>query len=286
MKQVMTQSMLEGFLNFMKKEEKSSRTIQKYQRALEKFLMFSKGKGLKKETMIAFKAMLHEKGYQARTINGFLAAVNGFLKFLGLDEARVKTCRIQKEVFRQESRELSKEEYQRLLRAAQKRGKERLYYIMKTLYSTGLRISELVYISVEAVRRGYVEICCKGKVRPLIFPARLQKELLQYADTKNITEGILFRTRGGRPVDRSNLWKEMKKLGEKEATQEEEPVAKSKIFPHNLRHLFAQNFYRVSKDIAKLADVLGHSSIETTRIYIQTGYGEYKKLMDAMERTG
>ncbi len=133
MKRVMTQSMLEGFLNFMKREEKSSRTIRKYRRGLEKLLAFSKGRGLKKETMIAFKEMLCRQGYQARTINGFLAAANGFLKFLGLNGARVKTCRIQKKAFRQESRELSKEEYQRLLRVAQNRGKERLYYIMKTL---------------------------------------------------------------------------------------------------------------------------------------------------------
>jgi len=285
MKVSMTVSMIESFLDFMKREEKSSRTIRKYRKGLERLLFFLRGKKLDKEMMIAFKEMLCSQGYQARTINGFLAAANGFLKFQGFHEARVKNCHIQREVFRPESRDLSKEEYKKLLDTAQKKGKERLYYIMKTIYSTGIRIGELVFSTVEAVRKGYAEIQWKGKVRVLIFPTGLQKELLQYAESKQITEGIIFRTRSGKPVDRSNIWKEMKKLGDDVQKEEKVMVAKSKIFPHNLRHLFAKNFYEASKDIAKLADILGHSSIETTRIYIQTNYGEYRKLMDKMECT-
>lgn len=284
-KQMITKQLIENFLKYLTQEEKSSNTIKKYRRALEKLFTFSKGQELKKEIMLKYKEMLCSQGYKARSINGFLTAANRFLKYMGWKDAKIKTCRIQKEAFRQESRELSKEEYKKLLEAAKCRGKERLYYILKTIYSTGVRVSELLFVTVESVRQGYAEIRCKGKIRSLLFPARLQKELLKYINKKGIKSGIIFCTRNGNPVDRSNLWKEMKRLSEY-IQEQKYLIAKSKIFPHNLRHLFAQNFYQASKDIAKLADILGHSSIETTRIYVKTGYGEYKKLLDEMETMG
>lgn len=280
-----TDHFIENFLAYLAQEEKSSGTIQSYRRGLKKLLAYARGKQLDRNLMMKYKEMLWLKGYRAKTINVFLAAANSFLKYMGWEEARVKACRVQREAFREEKRDLSRQEYKKLLETAKQRGKERLYYMMKTLYSTGARVSELVYITVDSLLEGYAEIRCKGKIRILIFPDQLKRELLQYSKRRKITKGIIFRTRSGKPVDRSNLWKEMKRVSEY-MKKEEEPVKKSKIFPHNLRHLFAQNFYHAGKDIVKLADVLGHSSIETTRLYVQTGYAEYKKLMDAMERQG
>jgi len=281
--QTITEYLIENFLLHLAQEEKSNGTVQSYRRGLKKLMVFVKGRKLDRKLMIEYKDMLWAQGYKAKTINVFLAAANSFLNYMGWEEAKVKTCCVQKEAFREENRDLSKEEYKKLLDAAKQMGKERLYYIMKTLYLTGARVSELMYITVDSLLKGHAQIRCKGKTRMLIFPSQLKKELLQYIRRNQIAKGIIFRTRNGRPVDRSNLWKEMKRAGDymqKEGCR----IKKSKIFPHNLRHLFAKNFYEASKDIAKLANVLGHSSIETTRIYIQTGYEEYKRLMNKMER--
>lgn len=281
-KQVITNYLIEQFLIYLTQEEKSKSTIQSYRRGLQKLMAFTRGKELNRNCMMQYKDMLWLQGYKAKTVNVYLAAANAFLKYMGWDEARVKSCRIQRKAFREEKRDLSRQEYKRLLDTAKLKGRERLYYMMKTMYFTGARVSELQYITVNSLLKGHAEIRCKGKIRIILLPSQLKNELLQYIKSKNITEGAIFRTRNGKPVDRSNLWKEMKKISDY-VEEEGQQIKKSKIFPHNLRHLFAQNFYHVGRDLVKLADVLGHSSIETTRIYVQTGYGEYKKLIDAME---
>lgn len=280
-----TQTIIETFLTYLAQEEKSSSTIQSYRRCLKKLLAFAGGRQLDRNLMMKYKERLRVQGYKAKTVNVFLAAANSFLKYMGWEEAGVKACRIQREAFREENRDLTRQEYKKLIETAKSRGKERLYYMMKTLYFTGARVSELQYITVDSLSEGHAEIHCKGKIRMLLFPSHLKKELLEYIKRKNITKGSIFCTRNGKPVDRSNLWKEMKRLSDY-MREEGQIVRKSRIFPHNLRHLFAQNFYHAGKDIVKLADLLGHSSIETTRLYVQTGYGEYKKLMDKMEQQG
>jgi len=271
------------FLEYLEQEEKSKRTLKRYRRGIEKLMEFAKGKTLDKKLMIAYKEKLWADGYRAKTVNVFIAAANSYLKYMGWEKIRVKACRVQGAVFRDEGRDLSWQEYRRLLEAADEQKKYRLYYMMKTMYTTGARVSELEFVTVQAVQDGGTEIRCKGKTRMLFIPTILRQELLDYIWEQDIEEGIVFRTRGGRPVDRSNFWKEMKKLGEyvKEKGKE---ITKSKIYPHNLRHLFAQNVYRISRDIVKVSHLLGHSSVETTKIYVQTGYGEYRKLVEETER--
>jgi len=271
------------FLEYLEQEEKSKRTLKRYKRGMEKLLEFASGKILDKKLMIAYKEKLWADGYRAKTVNVFIAAANGYLKYMGWEKFQVKACRVQGAVFRDESRDLSQQEYRELLEAADKQKKYRLYYMMKTMYTTGARVSELEFVTVQAVQNRGTEIRCKGKTRMLFIPAVLREELLGYIQKQGIKEGIVFRTRGGRPVDRSNFWKEMKKLGEY-LNEKGKEITKSKIYPHNLRHLFAQNIYGISRDIVKVSHLLGHSSVETTKIYVQKGYGEYRKLVEETER--
>lgn len=260
------------FKEYLIREEKSPITIEKYLRDAGTFVAFAAGRQVTKELTLSYKQNLVEKDYAVRSINSMLASLNSFLEFLGLNEARVKSLRQQKQIFCAEEKELTKAEYMRLLKASQKQ--EQLNLLLQTICGTGIRVSELKYFTAEDVRRGTVSVRCKNKIRTILVPDSLRKRLLDYAKKNGIREGCIFVTRKGNPLDRSNIWSQMKKLCEKAG------VSASKVFPHNLRKLFARTFYGIEKDIAKLADILGHSSIETTRIYIMTTFMEHRSKIE------
>ena len=221
--------------------------------------------------MTEWKDFLLQSGYAVATINSMLTAVNGFFRFMGWEECRVRPLRRQRRIFCDEKKELTKEEYFCLLSAAEERGNQRLYCILQTIAATGIRISELPFITAEALKAGRAEVNCKGKLRVIFLTKKLCRTLRQYCRQQGILSGSVFVTKSGRPVNRSNIWAEMKKLCESAG------VAAEKVFPHNLRHLFARTFYRMEKDIAKLADLLGHTSIETTRIYLMESGREHER---------
>ncbi len=276
MKRMITKEMLLQYQEYLYEEEKTTATIKKYICDLKKLLDYASGKEITKRLMIGYKEDLR-KWYKLTSINSFLVAANRFFEYLGWYDLRVKTYRIQKEVFVPENRDLSRAEYKKLVQAALKKGKKRLAMILQTICATGIRISELSSVTVESVVEGIVEIYCKGKQRLVLLPKKLQRKLLRYIQGNGIVSGAVFCTSGGKAVDRSNVWKEMKLLGE------EAEIPEEKVYPHNLRHLFAKEFYAVEKDIAKLADVLGHSSIETTRGYVKTTSIEHQKQLDKMK---
>ena len=270
----MISNILNEYERFLYREEKSDATIKKYLRDVHSFLLWKKERELCKDLVIQWKDYLTESGYSVRSINSMLASVHHYLVFLGREECRVRILKLQPRIFTRPEQELDREDYLKLLNAA--RQKPRLYLILQTISATGIRVSELKCFTVEAVRRGEVMVNSKKKSRPVLIPRKLRAELLRYAGRYGITEGIIFRTRNGRPVDRSNIWAEMKKLAKSAG------VILTKVYPHNLRKLFARSFYEIKKDIAKLADVLGHSSIETTRIYIMTRGGEHEEILNQM----
>lgn len=272
---VVTKIAVETYLQYLKMQEKSEGTLEKYKRELLDLRDFLGEKEVEKEDLLQWKAKL-EKTYSPAGVNGRLVASNGFFSFFGRYDLRMKLLKIQKEIFASEEKELTRAEYGRLVRTAEKKGKERLALLIQTICATGIRVSELQYITVEAVKRGKAEVNCKGKRRVIFLPLRLQKKLKVYAARKGIQEGVLFVARSGRPLHRGNIWAEMKKLC-KDAEVEPE-----KVFPHNLRHLFARIFYSLEKDIAKLADLLGHSNIETTRIYIMESGRSHQQKMERM----
>lgn len=276
MKRFITAEILLQYQEYLYEEEKAAATIKKYICDLKKLLNYASGREITKRMMIGYKEDLR-KGYKLTSINSFLVAANRLFEYLGWFDLRVKTYRIQKEVFVPKDRDLSKAEYKKLVQAAIKKGKKRLAMIIQTVCATGIRISELSNVTVESVLKGVVEIYCKGKQRIVLLPKRLQKKLLCYIRGNGIVSGVIFCTSGGKAVDRSNVWKEMKLLSE------EAEVLKEKVYPHNLRHLFAKEFYAVERDIAKLADVLGHSSMETTRGYVKTTSDEHQKQLDRMK---
>lgn len=269
-----TDSVLRDFRDFLCREEKSPITQEKYLRDCRRFAAFLGQSPVTKEQVLCWKAALVKDGYAARSVNSMLASVNSLLTFLDLPQYRVKALRIQRECYLSEDRELTKAEYLRLIQAAEK--KERLSLVLQTICATGIRVSELAYFTVEAVKQGEVTVRCKGKIRRIFLPGKLRKKLLGFAKKKKITAGMIFITRTGKPLSRSNIWSAMKKLSE------EAGVKASKVFPHNLRKLFARIFYNNQKDIAKLADVLGHSSINTTRIYIMTDGAEHRCQIEKM----
>ena len=243
---------------------------------MEKLAEYLEDGEFTRHRLLEYREYLQTKN-KAQTVNGALSAINAFLDFCGWQECRVKFLKVQRQAFLQEARELSKKEYERLLNAALAKNKERLYLLMLTAGSTGIRISELAYITAEALKIGRTEICMKGKNRTIILPKELRKKLLKYAGRQGIESGPIFRTKSGRPLDRSNICHDMKKLSE------EAKVDASKIFPHNLRHLFARTFYAIEKNLAYLADVLGHSRIETTRIYVAASVSAHEKILDKMK---
>lgn len=262
MKWCITSELLEKYENYLYEEEKSPATIQKYMRDLSKLSSFADGREISKQLVIEYKQHLRDAGeYKTSSINSFLVAANRFFEYMDCYELKVKTFKMQKETFVPETRELSKEEYKKLVRAAEQSGKIRISMIIQTICATGIRVSELPAITVQAVKRGMATIRCKGKERQILIPRELQVRLLRYIRRQGIRRGVVFRTRGGKAVDRTSIWREMKKLCE------EAHVNSDKVFPHNLRHLFARTFYGMYQDIVKLADMLGHSNIETTRIF-------------------
>lgn len=267
----------EQFRETMRENERSQATIEKYMRDLEKLAVFLGGEELDKEKLIAYKNYLQESGrYRTASINSFLAAANYFCQAMGWQELKLRTIRTQRETFREDNRYLTQREYNCLIETAVKSGRRRLAVMMQTIGSTGIRVSELQYIDVACVRSGMTDICCKGKIRRILLPRSLQKLLEGYIREQGLVQGPVFCTASGRPLDRSNIWREMKALCQMAGIEEE------KVFPHNLRHLFAVCFYRVEKDIVKLADVLGHSNIETTRIYMKSTGEEHRKILDGM----
>lgn len=264
-----------GFREYLSVNEKSTVTISKYVRDVEKFAEFAGQEPVDKTLVLEYKKSLMAGGYAVTSINSMLASLNSFLKFLGWDELKVKSLKVQHQIYCPEEKELTKEEYFRLLEAASNR--PWLHLLLQTIGGTGIRVSEVSYFTVEAVKRGEVSVYCKDKIRSILIPSKLRDKMLVYAREHGITDGMIFRTRSGRPLDRSNIWSAMKKLCSKAG------INPAKVFPHNLRKLFARTFYSMEKDIAKLADILGHGSIDTTRIYIMATGREHKK---KMERTG
>ena len=276
MAHLLEKTMLQEFQNQLKGEEKAQATIEKYVRDVSAFFAYVKEENeIDKYTVIAYKEYLTEH-YAAASVNSMLAAVNAFLKMMGWHECTVKALKIQKEAFRARERDLTKAEYFRLLDAAGKKKNQRLYWMMQVLCATGIRVSELRFITAETLASGRTEIRLKGKSRVVLLPRELAQRLRQYAQARGIRSGPLFRTRTGMPLDRSNIWREMKTLCR------EAGVAPEKVFPHNLRHLFARSFYEQEKDLAHLADILGHSSIETTRIYVAVSTQVHEQMLQRM----
>lgn len=265
---------LNAFREYLLREEKSAVTIEKYLRDAHTFLVYVGEQMITKEVTVSYKKSLIEKKYAIRSINSMLASLNQLLDFMGWADCKVKNLKCQRQTYCTEEKELSKGEYMRLLAAAKEQ--RQLNLIMQTICGTGIRVSELKYFTVEAVRNGEVSVRCKSKTRTILIPGKLKKLLLAFARKNKITEGAIFITRNGNPLDRSNIWAQMKRLCESAG------VSPSKVFPHNLRKLFARTFYGIEKDIAKLADILGHGSIETTRIYIMTTGIEHRRKIEQL----
>lgn len=271
----LTSKEIERFRNYLREEEKSENTLEKYIRDVTAFSANCNG-AITKDTVIAYKQSLIDGGYAVRSINSMLASINSLFSFLGWYELRVKSLKVQQQVFCPEEKELTKAEYERLCRTAERKQNQRLCLILQTICGTGIRVSELQFITVEAVRKGEATVSLKGKTRSIFIVRDLQKKLLRYISEQKITAGAVFVTRTGKPISRTNIWREMKNLCV------EAEVNPEKVFPHNLRHLFARVFYGIEKDIAKLADILGHSSINTTRIYIVSTGTEHRQRMERM----
>lgn len=266
-----------SYTGHLKSEERAPGTIEKYLRDVRSFVVWLDGREVTRELTATWKEVLLSNGLSPVTVNSMLVSVNGLLRFLGWEDCRARLQKIQRRLFRDHNRELCRDEYERLVRTADALGKERLALLMETICATGIRVSEVRYITVEAAKRGQAEISLKGKIRTILLPAKLCKKLLKYAGKQKNASGEIFLTGSGKSLSRKQIWAEMKALCEKAG------VEPSKVFPHNLRHLFARCFYRVCRDVAKLADVLGHSSIETTRIYLISTGAEHAKTLDRLQ---
>lgn len=265
-----------SFAGKLQEDERSPATIENYLRHIRAFAAWAGEQAVTKELVASWKEHLTGKDYRPGTVNTMLVSLNRFLGFLGWHDCVVKTLRIQRRLFREDSKELTREEYERLVSTAQASGRERLVLLLETICSTGIRVSEVKYITVEALRLGKAEISLKGKIRTILLPNKLCRKLLKYAKKRKIASGEIFLTRGGKSLNRKRVWAEMK------AVCKEAGIESSKVFPHNLRHLFARCFYRATRDVAKLADVLGHSSMETTRIYLVTTGVEHARILDRL----
>ena len=272
----LTAEMIAEFREHLILEERSEATVEKYIRDVTAFSAFANGGEISKEMVIAYKKHL-QGNYAVRSVNSMLASINSLFAFLGWHDLKVKSIKLQQQIYCPEEKELTKVEYTRLCRTAEKKHNERLNLILQTICGTGIRVSELQYITVEAVRQGKATVSCKAKTRSVFIVKDLQKKLLRYAAEQKIKNGMIFVTRTGKPISRTNVWREMKALCN------EAGVNPQKVFPHNLRHLFARVFYGIEKDIAKLADILGHSSINTTRIYIFSTGTEHRRRMENMQ---
>ena len=273
-KRFITTSILAAYKEYLISEERSPATIEKYIRDVAAFAEYVQMSEITKDAVLAYKRQIMQN-YAARSVNSMLSSINSLFAFLRWHDLKVKTLKIQRQIFCSEKKELTKSEYARLCEAAEKRS-ERLKLILQTICGTGIRVSELRYITVEAAKQGEAIVNCKAKTRVIFIVKELRKKLLRYAAEQGIKNGMIFITKTGKPISRTNIWREMKALcGEAN-------VNPQKVFPHNLRHLFARVFYGIEKDIAKLADILGHSSINTTRIYIISTGTEHRRRMENM----
>ena len=272
----LTQQQIRAYAHYLQMEEKSGATMEKYLRDIQAFACWLDGRDISKELTSEWKSHLVSQDYAPTTVNAMLSALNSLLEFLDLRECRVKFLKIQRRLFRDADRELTKDDYQRLLNTAHKLGRERLELLVETIGATGIRVSEVAYITVESVQQGKAEIALKGKIRTILLPGKLRRKLLEYAKKQKTASGAIFRTKSGKELGRRQIWAELKGLCKHAG------VESGKVFPHNLRHLFATVFYRTCRDIAKLADLLGHSSIETTRIYLVTSGTEHQREIDRL----
>ncbi len=273
----LTEEIIIKFKTYLCEEEKSENTKEKYIRDVRAFVEYVGDKEITKETVIAYKQNLIDSGYAVKSINSMLASINSLFSFLGWYDLRVKSLKVQQQIFCPEEKELTRAEYERLCRTAERKHNERLNLILQTICGTGIRVSELQFITVESVRKGEATVSLKGKTRTIIITKNLQKKLLRFIAEQRINKGSVFITKTGKPMSRTNIWREMKNLCI------EAEVNPEKVFPHNLRHLFARVFYGIEKDIAKLADILGHSSINTTRIYIVSPGTEHRQRIEKMK---
>lgn len=274
-KRILEKKKMQAFELYLRNDERSAATIEKYMRDVRYFAELVGASEISKQTVLEYKNKLGAS-YAVSSANSMIAALNSFLHFCGWHDLCIKQFKVQRQAYCSEEKELTRAEYLRLLDAANARHNERLNLIIQTICATGIRVSELQYITVEALQRGEAVVNCKGKNRRIFIVPDLKKKLLRYVREHKIISGIVFVTRSGKPISRSNIWKEMKSLCE------QANVSPGKVFPHNLRHLFARTFYGIEKDIAKLADILGHASINTTRIYIVTTGAEHKRKMEYM----
>ena len=265
-----------AFRQHLVEEEREPATIEKYLRDVSGFAAWIGEKPVTKETVTRWKEQLALSGCKPVTVNGKISAVNKFFAFLGWADCRVKYLKIQRRMFRNTERELTKDEYTRLVETAHNLGRERLALLIETICATGIRVSEVRYITIEAIQSGRADIALKGKIRTILLPGKLCRKLLKYARKKKIASGEIFLTRSGRSLSRRQIWAEMKAICARAG------VEKTKVFPHNLRHLFARTFYRACRDVARLADVLGHSSIETTRIYLISSGVEHARQLEQL----
>ena len=273
---VITKTTIEQFEAYLHKEERSNGTVDNYIRNVRELAAWLAGQAVTKEQLVAWKDALQAKRLQPTTVNAKLAAIGCFLRVMGWQDCQVRFLRVQRRVFREKEKELTREEYEKLLAAAQQQGSARLALLLETICATGVRVSEVQYITVEAARRGRADATMKGKIRTILIPNKLCRKLLKYAKQTKTASGKIFLTRNGTALSRKQIWAEMKSLCQAAG------VSPGKVFPHNLRHLFATVFYRACHDIVKLADVLGHSRIETTRIYLVTTGFEYAKQLEQL----
>ena len=272
----LTEREFDQFEDYLRHDEREESTIEAYLRSLTRFAEWADGRAVTKELAMEWKTALSESGYRPISVNAMLAAVNKFFTCMGREDCKVKYLKLQRQMFRKSEKDLSKEEYQRLVQAAHEKGDLRMELILETICATGIRVGELKYITLEAVRAGVAEIALKGKIRTILLPRLLCRKLQKYAKQQKIASGKLFLTQDGLPVSRQSIWTRMKALCEAAG------VERSKAFPHNLRSLFARSFYGSCHDVVRLADVLGHSSIETTRIYLMSTGKEYIRQLDKL----
>ena len=272
----LTEREFDQFEDYLRHDEREESTIEAYLRSLTRFAEWADGRSVTKELAMEWKTALAESGYRPISVNAMLAAVNKFFTCMGREDCKVKYLKLQRQMFRKSEKDLSKEEYQRLVQAAHEKGDLRMELILETICATGIRVGELKYITLEAVRAGVAEIALKGKIRTNLLPRRLCRKLQKYAKQQKIASGKIFLTQDGLPVSRQSIWTRMKALCEAAG------VERSKVFPHNLRSLFARSFYGSCHDVVRLADVLGHSSIETTRIYLMSTGKEYLRQLDKL----
>lgn len=275
MTHTITPTDIDGYCLSLRSDERAAGTVAKYRRDLAAFALWLDGRSATRENAASWKTHLLERGCKPETVNSKLSAINGFFAFMGWP-IKVKFLKIQHQLFRDPARELSRQEYDRLLTVARETGQERLALIMETLCATGIRVSELRYITVEAAKAGRATITLKGKIRTILLPAKLCRKLVKYAKKQKTASGEIFLTKSGRPITRRQVWFELKRLCKAAG------VEASKVFPHNLRHLFATTFYRACRDIVRLADMLGHSSIDTTRIYLMVSGTEQQRQLDRL----